>query len=294
MFRQKCAAAFVALIVLASFSLAAAQEPKAASGEKQITSSIGMKLTLIPSGEFTMGSPDSEDVRSPDFHIAPQHLVRITRPFYMGVYDVTQGQYQRVMGNNPSYFSGNRAQAVAGQDTSRFPVEQVSWNDAVEFCRKLSNMPKEKAAARSYRLPTEAQWEYACRAGSTTRYYFGDDWSQLGEYAWYINHSDSHPHAVGQKKPNAWGLYDMHGNVWQWCLDWYAGGYYAESPKDDPTGPATGSCRVFRGGSWRFPAGNCQAGERHIACECPPGGKLSPEFRAFDLGFRVCLIPADK
>ena len=296
MFRQTRAAALVALTVLGSFSLAAAQEPKAASSEKQITNSIGMKLTLIPSGEFTMGTTESDNVQSPDFQIAPQHRVRITRPFYMGVYDVTQSEYERVMGNNPSMFTpSNYSQKVGGQDTSRFPVEQVSWKDVVEFCRKLSDMPKERAAARSYRLPTEAQWEYACRAGSKTRYCFGDDWRQLGEYAWYQNHTDSQPHPVGQKKPNAWGLYDMHGNVWQWCQDWYARGYYAESPTDDPNGPVTGSCHVFRGGSWNFPAGNCQSWERNIGCNGGPRNvNLSPQFRYFDVSFRVCVVSADK
>ena len=137
-----------------------------------------------------------------------------------------------------------------------------------------------------FRLPTEAQWEYACRAGSTTKYCFGDDETTLGDYAWYSANSDSKTHPVGQKKPNAWGLYDMHGNVWEWCQDWYDSGYYAKSPEDDPTGPATGPCRVIRGGGWGSGvAGGCRsAGRRYTG----------PGHRSEDLGFRVSRVPADK
>ena len=138
---------------------------------------------------------------------------------------------------------------------------------------------------KQYRLPTEAQWEYACRAGSKTRYYFGDDVSQLGEYAWYSVNSGKITHPVGEKKPNAWGLYDMHGDVLEWCADWYHDGYYAGSPKDDPTGPATGSYRVSRGGSLFCPAGGCRSAFREY---------FEPKRYDFYLGFRVSLVPPDK
>jgi formylglycine-generating enzyme required for sulfatase activity len=228
-----------------------------------------MKLTLIPAGEFMMGSPDSDKDAYPDEK--PQHRVRITRPFYLGVYPVTQAEYERVMGGNPSYFTG---------DANR-PVEQVSWDDAVEFCRKLS-----EKEGRTYRLPTEAEWEYACRAGSTTRYCSGDDEVSLGEYAWYEDNSGPGvgTHPVGEKRPNAWGLYDMHGNEWEWCQDWDDDGYYAKSPVDDPRGPGTGSDRVCRGGCWHDPAGPCRSADRRIAA---PGRRLSY------LGFRASLVPAD-
>ena len=145
------------------------------------------------------------------------------------------------MGNNPSDFKGPKN-----------PVEQVLWDDCQQFLGKLN--AKSAAGAGKFQLPTEAQWEYACRAGSKTRYCFGDDEKQLGEYAWYGKNSDGKTHPVGEKKPNAWGLYDMHGNVWEWCQDWWKDGYYKESPVDDPTGPLKGSYRVLRGGSWSLPA----------------------------------------
>jgi formylglycine-generating enzyme required for sulfatase activity len=208
-----------------------------------------MKFVLIPAGEFMMGTGPRT------------HNVRITKPFYLGVTEVTQGQYKKVMGDNPRSFSR----------TGDFPVERVSWEDAVEFCKKLSAKEGE-----TYRLPTEAEWEYACRAGSTTRYCFGDDESQLGEYAWFNENSNRRTHPVGTKKPNAWGLYDMHGNVWERCQDWL--GYYAESPTEDPLGPATGSYRVYRGGSCYSNARNCQSSNRSGS---------PPTARDHNQGFRV-------
>jgi formylglycine-generating enzyme required for sulfatase activity len=212
----------------------------------------------------------------------PQHKVRITKPFYLGVTEVTQQQYAKVMGNNPSCYSNSRPGADIGKglDTSNFPVEMVSWDDAVEFCKKLSEME-----GCTYRLPTEAEWEYACRAGSTSRYCFGDDESQLVEYAWYSLNSGNTSHPVAQKKANAWGLHDMHGNVWEWCSDWYGKDYYTKSPKDDPTGPATGSSRVIRGGSWCFSAKNCQSAIRF---------RFLPSLRPDFLGFRVARGPSSK
>ena len=182
------------------------------------------------------------------------------------------------MGKNPSHFK------ESGPDA---PVEMVSWDDAQEFCRKLSELAEEKEAGRRYRLPTEAEWEYACRAGSAEKYCYGDDESRLGDYAWYRKNSDGKTHQVGQKKPNAWGLYDMHGNVWEWCADWYDREYYANSPTDDPTGPSEGSFRVFRGGGPLWGAGVCRSA-------CRPDSRAAPGFRHFVLGLRVSLVQADK
>jgi formylglycine-generating enzyme required for sulfatase activity len=195
--------------------------------------SIGMEFKLIPAGTFTMG----EKNKARD--------VTLTKPFKMGVHEVTQAQYEQVMKNNPSSFKG-----------AENPVEQVSWEDAVEFCRKLSELSAEKAAGNVYRLPTEAQWEYACRAGTTTQFSFGDDESDLGDYAWYRENSASKAHPVGGKQPNAWGLYDMHGNVCEWGQDWHGDSSGAVT---DPTGPADGSGRVIRGGGWDFIAEICRS-----------------------------------
>ncbi|MBS3764809.1 MAG: SUMF1/EgtB/PvdO family nonheme iron enzyme, partial [Planctomycetes bacterium] len=190
---------------------------------------VTMKLVLIPAGEFEMGSNSGDDDEK------AVHTVRITKPFYMGVTEVTQEQWQAVMGENrenPSFFYF---------DGKQNPVETVSWNDLTEFCKKLS-----QRTGRRVRLPTEAEWEYACRAGNTTAYCFGDSKRQLGDYAWYDDNSNSKTHPVGQKKANDWGLYDMHGNVCEWCRDYYDDDYYENSPESDPTGPNTGSFRVLR------------------------------------------------
>jgi formylglycine-generating enzyme required for sulfatase activity len=231
---------------------------------------VMLEMVLIPAGQFLMGSSDSDkDARGAE---KPQHQVRITKPFYLGKYEVQQEQWEAVMGNNPSYFKGPKN-----------PVEAVSWNDCQHFLDKLNK--RQGNPAGKFVLPTEAKWEYACRAGSKTRYCFGDDASKLDEYAWYGKNSDGKTHPVGEKKPSAWGLYDMHGNVWEWCQDWYGDGYYAKSPTDDPTGPATGSYRVIRGGSWISPAGGCRSAGR---CRFLPG------IRFYFLGFRVSLVLADK
>jgi formylglycine-generating enzyme required for sulfatase activity len=231
----------------------------------KLKNSVGMKLTLIPPGEFLMGSPDS-DQDVPDDE-KPQHRVRITKPFYLGMYEVTQEQYERVMVENPSHFQG---------DAQR-PVETVSWEDAMDFCRRLSEKEDHE-----YRLPIEAEWEYSCRAGTQTKYSFGDDPGELGEYAWFRGNSSSETHAVGQKKANAWGLYDMQGNVWEWCADWYQIDYYGSSPPQDPVGPSSGAYRVLRGGSWLSTARNSRSAVR---------GRLRPVYRFHYLGFRVARTP---
>ena len=244
-----------------SSAVSPGSEPNVPGG-MEVTNSIGMKLRLIPAGEFMMGSPETESVREND---ETQHGVSITKPFYLGVTEVTQEQYQKVMGTNPSEFKGPQN-----------PVEKVSWAEAVEFCGKLSAMPAEKTAGHVYRLPTEAEWEYACRSGTTTAYGFGDDASRLGDYGWFRSNSDSGTHPVGEKKPNAWGLYDMHGNVWEWCQDRY--GDYPSGSAMDPTGATSGSYRVCRGGSWFNGARICRSAYRIRGA---PGDRDSL------LGFRV-------
>ena len=217
--------------------------------------SIGMRFVPIPAGTFTMGDADN----------GPTHKVTLTKPFELGQHEVTQEQYEQVMGKTPSMFKGRQN-----------PVDRVSWDDAVEFCRKLSELPGEKSAGSAYRLPTEAEWEYACRAGTKTEYSFGDSDSELGDYAWCNKNSGGTPHPVGQKKPNAWGLYDMHGNVWEWCQDWY--GKYPSGSTTDPTGAASGSDRVSRGGSWGSTARLARSAFRR---------GLSPDVRLYRMGFRV-------
>jgi formylglycine-generating enzyme required for sulfatase activity len=274
-----------------------------AQSEKEIANSIGMKLVLIPKGTFQMGSPESEEGREKG---EVQHEVTLSKDFYLGVTEITQAQYQKVMGKNPSYFWGDRVaerhpqtgRVIKEVESSNHPVEQVSWEDAVEFCKKLSDLPQEKAAGRVYRLPTEAEWEYACRAGSKSAYSFGDERDSLDDYAWYGENGDGKTHPVGQKKPNGWGLYDMHGNVWEWCNDWY--GDYPKGAVSDPVGPREpalasgfpksaasrqpGSYRVFRGGCWYVVAANCRSAFR---CGNFPSYLFS-DFR----GFRVALSPS--
>jgi len=204
--------------------------------------SIGMKFKLIPAGEFMMGSEEWDWSK-------PVHKVRITEPFYIGIYPVTQREWKAVMGNNPSGFKGKNR-----------PVEKVSWDDCQEFIKKLDA----REEGRKYRLPTEAEWEYACRAGSQGKYCFGDKESKLKEYAWYSKNSGGKTHPVGKKKSNRFGLYDVHGNVWEWCQDWYDKGYYKSSPEVDPKGPSDGSIRVYRGGGWRYDAGFCSSAVRYL------------------------------
>ena len=241
--------------------------------EKEFAVDLGngvkLQMVLIPAGEFLMGSPDSEQETTDR---EPQHRVRITRPFYLGKYLVTQEQWEAVMSNNPSHFKGPKN-----------PVENVSWHDCQQFLDKLN--AKSRSGGGKFVLPTEAQWEYACRAGSMTQYCFGDDESGLGDYAWYGANSGDMTHPVGQKKPNAWGLYDMHGNVWEWCEDWYDGDYYGKSATDDPTGPITGSSRVSRGGGWHSPAWFCDSVLRYC---------FGPGDRSYIRGFRASLVLADK
>ncbi|MAF66867.1 MAG: hypothetical protein CMJ84_14580 [Planctomycetes bacterium] len=244
-----------------------------------IVNSIGMKLVPIPAGEFQMGSPDSDS--EADDNERPQHLVKITKPFYLSVYEVTQSQYEKVMGVCP--WQGKQG-VEEGPD---YPATYLNWDNAVEFCRKLS-----EREGVEYHLPTEAQWEYACRAGTTTVYSFGDDVSNLGQYAWYdknaVDIDEWYAHRVGQKLPNPWGLYDTHGNVWEWCQDWHAP-YGSEKAVSDPMGPAQGRDRMIRGGSFTYLASHCRSANRRW---------FLPTYRRFTFGFRPArtypLSPAEK
>ena len=254
---------------------AAKVEPKKnepVTSGKVITNTISMKLGYIPPGTFTMGSPLSEQEQfkkdnTDDFAAQEtQHEVSITKGFYMGAYAVTQEEYETVMGKNPSFFSaaGRGKDKVAGLNTRRFPVEWVSWDDATEFCKKLSQ--KEE---KNYRLPTEAEWEYACRAGTKTAFYFGDTIStDQANYAGDFVYGNGkkgvdreRPMPVGSFPANAFGLYDMHGNVWQWCQDWYDTDYYQKSPRNDPVNETAGKLRfrVLRGGSWHNRPGEARS-----------------------------------
>ncbi len=275
--------------------------------------STDLRLTLIDPNIFTMGSPPAEPDRRAD---ETPHKVKITEPFLLGVYEVTQGEYQKVMKHNPSWFTpaGGGKGKIARMETSGFPVEKVTWFDAIEFCNRLSKLDGYEPyyqmldvklmdgsiiggsvsmlGGNGYRLPTEAQWEYACRAGTTKAFHFGpandgDDanfkpgpstgygvtqsWKSLGRTA-----------KVGSYAPNSWGLFDMHGNAAEWCWDWYDKDYYANSSPDDPTGPDKGDHRVLRGGSWLIGEGSCRSASRfwHI-----------PNEINYVAGFRVARTP---
>jgi formylglycine-generating enzyme required for sulfatase activity len=227
--------------------------PQSAHG-KGAGTRTSSEMAFIPAGRFLMGDKTQAD--------AAPHQVAVSS-FYMDKYLVTQEEYQRVMNDNPSRWKGNRN-----------PVEQVRWSDAVRYCNARSKLEGLEPcydlktwqcnfAANGYRLPTEAEWECACRAGTAAAYFFGDDPAKLGDYAWFDKNAGGHPHPVGQKQPNAWGLYDMGGNLWHWCNDFYQVDYYPDAPAQDPRGPAQGQTKVVRGGAWRFNTESCRAGYRY-------------------------------
>ena len=218
--------------------------------------SIGMKFTLIPAGEFNMGSEESDDEK-------PVHKVKINNPFYLGTYPVTQREWKAVMVDNPSGFKGDD-----------LPVENVSWVDVQKFIKKLN----EKEGTDKYRLPSEAEWEYACRAGTTTSYSFGDEKSKLGDYAWYRDNSDNKTYPVGQKEHNPWGLYDMHGNVWEWVQDEWPDSYDGAPTDGSAWEVGDGADRVVRGGGWDNGARYCRSAIR--IC-------FGPRARDGDCGFRL-------
>jgi len=280
---------------------------KTATSQESIKNSIGMTLMLIPAGEFFMGSPD--DATEAQQVEKPSHRVRITKPFYLGAHEVTQAEYQAVLAKNPSYLAptGGGRDQVSGQASDQYPVGAVSWLDAVRYCNVLSGTEGKKPFYEfdgkdfrvpdwnglGYRLPTEAEWEYACRANALTpaRYSFGDDVTELAEYGWFDGNSSFRPHPVCHKKPNGFGLYDMHGNVAEWCWDWFGQDYYIQSAANDPTGPAgaaiarvrdreNAECRIFRGGGCNAGAGFNRSASRnwHV-----------PGYRSNTVGFRLAL-----
>ncbi len=327
----------IGCIVLFTIAGTACNKESGAGGRtisppKELTVDLGegvtMEMVLIPAGEFQMGSGESAEETAAFFnktyggHLVqakwfkdehPQHRVRITKPFYLGTYHVTRGQFRQFVkdsgyktdaekGENPgafgwdldkkeSGFNGKYSWRNAGfEQTDEHPVVNVSWNDAVAFCKWLS-----KKEGKTYQLPTEAEWEYACRAGTTTRYHSGDDPETLAEvgnvadaalkaqcpgWKYTIKANDGYVFTapVGKFKPNAFGLYDMHGNTWQWCVDWYGAEYYAASPVDDPTGPASGADCVLRGGTWCGGPFYSRSAGRY---------RFSPGFRDYYTGFRV-------
>jgi formylglycine-generating enzyme required for sulfatase activity len=246
-----------------------------AQSETEPSNSVGMRFALIRKGIFIMGAPKGE----PFQHVndQTQHEVRITKDFYMGSMEVTQEQFQTVMGKNPSRFPGEKVKG----DISDYPVDNVTWEDAVEFCRRLTEIPEEKSAGYAYRLPTEAEWEYACRAGSTTAFFSDERSASLADFAWYRSNSNGHTHPVGSKKPNPWGLYDVHGNVSEWVSDWWA--KYPTDPQTDPKGPRMGWDRVHRGGS-------CCVSD--IACKSALRRVGPPLF--YPVGFRIVLQPTSR
>ncbi len=246
-----------------------------------VTNSLGAKFVLVPAGSYLMGSPDEEALRCRDE--GPRHRVTLSHPFYLGAFPVTQREYEAVTSHNPARFTKKEGGGPG------FPVEQVSWDEAGEFCRRLSALAAEKELGHRYRLPTEAEWEYACRSGKDTAFFFGDSLSS--ELA---NFDGNHPYGragrgphlersskVGAYPANAFGLYDMHGNVWEWCNDWYVDDYYAAAPERDPRGPAHGTQHVLRGGSWNNSGHLCRSARRN---------KYAPDFRGDTIGFRVVLV----
>ncbi len=273
------------------------QPPKKDDSVLDLGNGVTMKLVLIPAGEFTMGSPESEqswamaqgkvERRSDYSDEGPQHKVKISKPFYMGAYEVTLEQWTAVMGTTvgqqiKNFLPGADFTLSDEVKHSDCPMFFASWDDAVEFCKKVS-----EETGRNVHLPTEAQWEYACRAGRATWFYFGDDYEKLGDYAWYDKNSSMHVHPVGQKKPNAWGLYDMYGNVLEWCSDWYHETSYTRSEYMDPTGPGDDSLhrrdlRVLRGGCYDYPWQLCRSASRDM---------FTPSIGPFVYGFRVVVDP---
>jgi len=229
------------------------------------TNQYGIEMVFVKGGTFTMGCTGEQSDCGDDEK--PTHQVTVS-DFYMGKYEVTQKQWKDIMGNNPSYF----------KDCDNCPVEQVSWNDVQEFIQKLN-----QKTGKKYRLPAEAEWEYAARGGASTgsasaTKYAGSN--KLDEVGWYTSNSSSKTHPVGQKKANELGIYDMTGNVWEWCSDWYGSDYYKNSPVKDPRGPSSGSRRVLRGGGWSNGPQDCRVAIRHYN---------RPDLRYYHYGFRLSL-----
>lgn len=238
-------------------------------GMDHYQNSIGMDFVLIPAGSFVMGEATRDECTTCNARTdeTPRHPVTISKPFYISTHEVTQKEFLAIMKDNPSRFKG-----------SDRPVESVSWTNARLFIEGLNAAEK----TRAYRLPTEAEWEYAARAGTDQAYFFGDQEGPLADYAWTGVNSGNRTHDVGGLKPNPWGLYDIYGNVYEWCEDWYANDYYRISPKNDPQGSGYGSKKVKRGGSKDRSARSCRSSARESA---------DPETRSDNTGFRIVRMP---
>ena len=263
--------------LLAAIAGASAQ---AADGlPRMVANSIGMTFALVPGGAFKMGSPENEPARRE--HEGPQRDVTVSHRFYLGVFPVTQGQYEKVMGRNPSHFDRSHG---GGPD---FPVETVTWHESASFCRKLGLLPEEEINGRTYRLPTEAEWEYACRAGTVTAYSFGATITPKNAHyaaAGVTGKSGGKTAPVGSSPPNPWGLHDLHGNVQEWVQDWYDEYYYIDGPAKDPPGPAQGALKVIRGGCWTSFGSDCRSASRK---------PHAPDSPSNAIGFRVVMTVPD-
>jgi formylglycine-generating enzyme required for sulfatase activity len=251
--------------------------PPPVAGREYIVPSSGARLLWVAPGRFAMGSPPGEAGRSEDE--GPQTDVTISRGFWLGIFSVTQEQWSELAEHAP----GIKAEPSFFRGTN-LPVEQVSWDDCQAWLRELNAI--EEAAGRvpagcQYRLPTEAEWEFACRAGTSTRFHFGDGDAPLADHAWHSTNSGGQTHPAGAKKPNAWGFFDMHGNVWEWCQDRY--GPLSRGAVSDPSGPPLGLNRVFRGGSWGVQAARCRSAYRVWN---------APGYRDYTVGFRLALGPS--
>ncbi len=253
---------YIFIFILIIFACTTGQSPEQPLKNNIKSRNINdIEFIFIRGGEFLMGAEDNEFMDE-----TPKHKVYVSS-FWMSKYEITQKQYQRLTGNNPSKFKNDNN-----------PVEIVTWLEAVKFCEKFSRKYNIKV-----RLPYEAEWEYACRAGSTTRYYWGKEMD--GKYCWYDKNAGKKTHPVGEKEPNQWGLYDMSGNVWEWCMDWHDEAYYSESPLKDPKGPLNGKYKVQRGGSWHYDYSFQTATYRDREKE---------DKNCTDLGFRIVALSLDQ
>lgn len=248
------------LSLLVTCGLSVAQENQT----EILRNSIGMEFVLIPSGEFQMGEvPRSKCYKCAAYEDEiPRHNVTIRAPFYMSRYEVTQAQWKMVMEENPSVYKHKNR-----------PVENISWYSVQEFIKKLNKMEN----TNTYRLPAEAEWEYCARAGTKTSYCYGDEPRDLKDYGWYVINSGGKTHVVGTLKPNAWKLYDMHGNVSEWCQDWYSASYYSQKSSLDMVGPKWGAKKTKRGGFWGNSARNCRSSNRDF--ESPSAVNSATGFR---------------